>query len=209
MKKTLLTICALTLTASVAAEGLYKWVDKNGVTHYGDAIPAEYAAGERHVLNEHGVTVKTMAREKTEAERAAEAAQAAEIERQRVAEQRQRERDQVLLDTYLSIEEIGMLRDRRLMSIEAQVGVIRQYLGILQERWEELESETRQFNFPYDEQSDLPALPEDLAQMIIHTERAMAEHMQTVQTLRHEQNTIRADFAKDAERFKQLKAAAN
>jgi len=209
MKKALLTISALALTTVASANGLYKWVDKNGVTHYGDAIPAEYAAGERHKLNEQGVTVETLAREKTQEERAAAEAKAAEAQRQLELAARQEERDRILLDTYLSVEEIGMLRDRRLMSIEAQVGVIRQYLASLQERWEELEGETRAFNFPYDETSNQPPLPEDLAQMIIHTERAMAEHMQTVQALRHEQNSIRADFARDAARFKELKAAAN
>jgi len=191
---------------SAQAEKLYKWVDENGVTHYGHSVPAKYAAGERHVLNEHGVTVKTLSREKTKEELAAEAeaARLIELERQQVAEQRQR--DQILLDTYLSVEEIGLLRDRRLLAIEAQVGVIRQYLGNLQERWEELEEETRNYNFPYSESSKLPSLPEDLAQLIIHTERAMAEHLQTVQALRKEQESIRADFAADAERFKELKA---
>ena len=209
LTRTILCITALMLAGQTAAEQLYKWVDKNGITHYGDSVPAEYAHGERHVLNEQGVTVKKLDREKTEAELVADAAHQAELKAQAEIAERQRERDRILLDTYLSIEEIAMLRDRRLLAIEAQVGVIRQYLGNLQERWEELESETRKFNFPYSETSELPPLPEDLAQLIIHTERAMAEHMQTVQTLRHEQTQIKSEFAADAERFKELKAQTN
>ncbi len=197
------------LAGQSAAEQLYKWVDKNGVTHYGDSVPAEYARSERHVLNEQGVTAKKLERQKTQQELVAEAAIAAEMEAKRAELERQQERDRILLDTYLSVDEIAMLRDRRLMAIEAQVGVIRQYLGNLQERWEELETETRKFNFPYSETSELPPLPEDLAQLIIHTERAMAEHMQTVQTLRHEQTQIRNEFAADAERFRELKAQSN
>ncbi len=197
------------LAGHAAAEQLYKWVDKNGVTHYGDSVPAEYATSERHVLNEQGVTVKKLERQKTQQELVAAAAMAAEMKAKQEAIERQRERDRILLDTYLSVDEIAMLRDRRLMAIEAQVGVIRQYLGNLQERWEELETETRKFNFPYSETSELPPLPEDLAQLIIHTERAMAEHMQTVQTLRHEQTQIRNEFAADAERFRELKAQSN
>ncbi len=155
------------------------------------------------------MTVKKLEREKTQQELEADALYAAQLAAQAKEEERQRERDRILLDTYLCVEEIAMLRDRRLLAIEAQVGVIRQYLGNLQERWEELEGETRRFNFPYSETSELPPLPEDLAQLIIHTERAMAEHMQTVQTLRHEQDQIKSEFAADAERFKELKAQAN
>ncbi|MFK8029787.1 MAG: DUF4124 domain-containing protein [Gammaproteobacteria bacterium] len=205
-KNTLLCFTSILLVGSASAEQMFKWVDKNGVTHYGDAVPAEYAGGERQIINEQGVTVERLDRERTEEELVAEAIYAAELKVKEAEAERQRERDRILLDTYLSVEEIAMLRDRRLLAIEAQVGVIRQYLGNLQERWEELETETRQYNFPYSETSELPPLPEDLAQLIIHTERAMAEHMQTVQTLRHEQNQIKTEFAADAERFKQLKA---
>jgi len=206
LKNALLSISALLLTSQVMADQVYKWVDSDGVTHYGDAVPAEFAPRERYVINEQGVTVKKLDRERTEQELVADAIYAAKRAKEAKVIERQRERDRILLDTYLSIEEIAMLRDRRLLAIEAQVGVIRQYLGNLQDRWEELESETRKFNFPYSETSELPPLPEDLAQLIIHTERAMAEHMQTVQTLRHEQNQIKTEFAADAERFKELKA---
>lgn len=37
--KTLLFLCALTLSATCLAAGAWKWVDEKGVTHYGDAPP--------------------------------------------------------------------------------------------------------------------------------------------------------------------------
>ncbi|NNF17811.1 MAG: DUF4124 domain-containing protein [Gammaproteobacteria bacterium] len=206
MRVTLLTLLMLSIGQTAVADKLYKWVDENGVTHYGDSVPARYSSHERHVLNEHGVTVDTLAREKTESELAAEVEAAAAAEQARYAAARQAEKDRVLLNTYLTVQDISSLRDRRVLAIEAQVGVVRQYLRNLQERWEELEAETRHYNFPYSESSDLPPLPDDLAQLIVHTERAMAEHLQTVQSLRREQEQIRADFAEDAERFKELQA---
>ncbi len=39
-KNTILSISALLLTSQVMADQVFKWVDKNGVTHYGDAVPA-------------------------------------------------------------------------------------------------------------------------------------------------------------------------
>ncbi|MDH3646630.1 MAG: DUF4124 domain-containing protein [Gammaproteobacteria bacterium] len=198
-------ICLLCLSLPAAADDLYKWVDKNGVTHYGDAIPAEASTQERHVLNRHGVTVKVLDRQKTIAELNAMAAAAARMEQEKSAEQMQAERDRVLLDTYLSAREIEMLRDRRVLAIEARLGVTRHYLENLRAEWDELEVEVAEYNFPYDANSELPALPEELAERIVFTENAMAEHMSSLRELRTQQSKIRSRFERDISRFKLLK----
>lgn len=200
-------LLALALPATGAqAENLYKWVDENGVTHYGDSIPARDAKRQREVLNEHGVSVDVLPREKTREELAAEAARLREIEAAEQLERAARERDERLLATYLSVDEIADLRDRRILALEAQIGVTRHYLKNLESKWEDLEAETKRYNFPYVEDSDLPPLPDDIAQHVIHTEKAMAEHMQTVRALRQEQDAIRAEFRQDMERFQELTA---
>lgn len=203
--------CAIAIALGLAAlpahaEKLYKWVDDKGVTHYGDAVPAEHSRLERKVLNEQGVAVKVLPREKTDDEIAAEAQQAAQKEAERQEELAQAERDRILLDTYLSIDEIIALRDRRVLALEAQIGVTRHYLKNLQAKWEDLEKEARRYNFPFREDSELPPLPDDIAQHLIFTEKAMAEHMQTVRALKIEQKNIRDEFERDMERFRELTA---
>ena len=205
--KSALAIALLAGAALTAqADKLYKWVDENGVVHYGDAVPAKYAKTERHVLNQHGVTTDVLQRAKTREELAAMEAAQREIERQRQLEKVQEQRDRILLDTYLSEEEIAMLRDRRILSLEARIGLTRHYLDNLRSRWDELEVAAGKFNFPYDPESDLPPLPEDLAKDIVFTENAMAEHMATLRDLRSQQSAIRDEFEKDIERFRALKA---
>ena len=205
--KSALVIVLLAAAALTArADKLYKWVDENGVVHYGDAVPAKYAKTERHVLNEHGVTTDVLERAKTREELAAMEAAQREIERQRQLEKVQEQRDRILLDTYLSEEEIAMLRDRRILSLEARIGLTRHYLDNLRSRWDELEVAAGKFNFPYDPESDLPPLPEDLAKDIVFTENAMTEHMTTLRDLRNQQSAIRAEFEEDIERFRTLKA---
>ena len=195
----------LTLSLPALAEDLYKWIDEKGVVHYGDAIPAAASDKERHVLNRQGVTVKVLDRQKTIEELNAMAAAAADLEQKAKLEEEQAQRDQVLLDTYLSAEEIEMLRDRRILSIEARLGVTRHYLENLRKEWDELEAEASRYNFPYDPDSDLPPLPEDLAGHIIFTENAMAEHMSSLRDLRSQQAAIREEFERDLSRFKFLK----
>ena len=59
---TLLVVAALALPSTGSAQSpqgqrLYKWTDSNGVIHYGDKIPPEYANLDRNVLNDQGVSV--------------------------------------------------------------------------------------------------------------------------------------------------------
>ena len=43
-QKALLSVAALLAAVSLNAEAkLYKWVDENGTTHYGETIPPKYA----------------------------------------------------------------------------------------------------------------------------------------------------------------------
>ena len=112
---TLLLILALPISAA-AQQKLYRWVDSEGVTHYGDSIPAEYAEIERHVVNDHGISVDVLRAKKT-AEEIAEEERQKELTLQ--AELRRRA-DQALLATYLTVDEILMHRDRRVELFQAQ-----------------------------------------------------------------------------------------
>ena len=71
--KTVVRVIGLVFAAGVLVPGaalagkLYKWVDENGVTHYGDAIPPEYSKQTHDVLNEQGRKVGTVNRARSSA----------------------------------------------------------------------------------------------------------------------------------------------
>jgi hypothetical protein len=93
---------------------MYKWVDENGVTHYGDSIPPEYRNRANIELNQGGVILK-----KNEPALTPEQIKAKEAElAKRKQEKETRRRDAVLLGTYTSVEEIDLARDRNLRQIE-------------------------------------------------------------------------------------------
>src|SRR5580693_6554345 len=54
-----------TSTPSNNGRVLYKWVDKDGVTHYGDHVPPEYATQEQHILNSQGYEIRHLDAQKT------------------------------------------------------------------------------------------------------------------------------------------------
>ena len=127
------TIVLIALAALAAAPGaalagkVYKWVDENGVTHYGDAIPPEYSKKTHDVLNEQGSRVETVNAEKPETAAAPGVAP-------------QDNRDRALLATYGSVAEIEQVRDRRLGYLDSQNQVSQDRLGALKSRLTELES---------------------------------------------------------------------
>jgi hypothetical protein len=100
---------ALSLPAGAA---MYKWVDENGTTHYGDSVPPRYASrasergkpAARPAKGEHPKAVQVAPSEEEQERRDAEAKR--QLDRQR--------RDTALLSTYASEKEIELARTREL-----------------------------------------------------------------------------------------------
>src|ERR1700730_4990961 len=95
-------LCAVMLLAppgfaAGAANGrsLYKWVDEQGVTHYGDHIPPEYASKEQRIINSRGIEINRLEAQKSAEQLAAE-------EQKRADTEQSRSRDRNLLNTYAS-----------------------------------------------------------------------------------------------------------
>ena len=111
---------------------LYKWVDKNGVVHYGQSVPPEYANQQLQVLNNQGVTVQTIAAPKTPEEIAKEKQAQAETAAKAKQLKEQHDNDQMLLDTYTSVSDIERDRNSRLSAIDAQIKFINNSITGLQ-----------------------------------------------------------------------------
>ncbi len=195
----------LALTGMATAADTYRWVDEQGIVHYGDTVPSESARYDQQVLNSQGVTISIIEGYRTQEQREEQARIRYEQERIAREKAKRQARDSVLLNTYLSVEEIERLRDRRLELLRAQSMVTEQYLGTLNARLRGLEEEATKFNYPYDLDSDLPPLPENLAMEMVQTLEAVAQYESNLQTKREEQGSLDALFNMDIERFKDLK----
>lgn len=117
----LLVTLLLSAAFSLPAEAkLYKWVDNNGVTHYGEVIPPEYADKDRVELSKDGRVVKEEEIMTPEKRAAREQADARKRSEEQLATERQR-RDKTLLNTYSNVNEIDMARQRSLQQIDARI----------------------------------------------------------------------------------------
>ncbi len=192
--------------ASTAAEQqkLYRWVDDNGIVHYGDSVPAEYADAEKQVLNTHGVTVAVVRGKKT-AEEIAEENRIAELRRQELLQRRQ---DEALLATYLSVDEIIMHRDRRIELFQAQSRVTELYLRNMMRRMATLREEASNYR-PYSEDPEAQMIDPELAEDILVTKATIKRHQANLARFRQDEQSIVARFDGDIDRFKSLKGMNN
>lgn len=206
MRNLLTTIVILTLlplgalAADKKLQRLYRWVDSEGVIHYGDTIPAEYSDLERQVVNEHGITVDVMDAKKTEEEIAEDLRQ----EELRQARELQRRQDHALLATYLSVDEILLHRDRRVELFQAQSRVTELYLSNLKRRLQKLQLDASRYR-PYSQDPDAQMIDPDLVGDITTTKDTIERHEGNLRRFQRDEQSIIERFDGDIERFKKLK----
>ena len=193
----------LGLTQASAQQSLYRWVDSEGLVHYGDHVPPIYADQDREILNGHGVAVRLVEGTATEEELAERARLAALDEAAAEAEQARANHDRVLLNTYLSVEEIERLRDQRLDLLDAQVLVTEQYLSNLTQRLIQLEQNASRFK-PYSQEPDARDIPENLQLDITQTTASIELYEETLGRTRDRVTNLTETFARDIRRFQEL-----
>ena len=207
MRKAIITILFVTLLPLAAASArekdeklVYRWVDLEGITHYGDSVPAEYAEVEKQVINTDGVTVEVLRGKRTEAEIAEEI-------RQRQVDKEiaiQKKSDAALLATYMSIDEIVMHRDRRIELFQAQARVTELYLQNIKRRLDDLMVVGSKYR-PYSADPDAQMIDQNLAADINDTRDTIERHEANLNRFQSDEQLIATRFDGDITRFKNLK----
>ena len=206
LKNVVWLLCAVTLLAplSFAAGGgastgrtLYKWVDQQGITHYGDRIPPEYAAQEKHVVNSQGVEISTLEAQKTPEQLALE-------DQKKVDAEQSQNRDRNLLNTYASVQEIERLRDQRVTLVMDQIKVTSQFLEVLNGKLKKLRVGSMHLK-PYNSDPGAPAMPDQVAEDLVHVAADIRTQEENLREKRSEETAMRKQFESDIDRFKELK----
>lgn len=192
----------LTLATPAVTAAIYKWVDEQGNTHYGSAIPPEYAKQDtrKEKLNERGQTVEIVQEKAKTPEQLAEEKRLREEEEAREREiERQRTHDRLLLGTYDSVDGLEMARDGKIRSLEGQITVA---AGQIREREALLE---RQRQRAAELERGGGKVDAKLLKDIATTEDQIARNQARIEALRAEQAQIRATYDADIARYRELK----
>ena len=184
-------------SSSSTAKGIaYRWVDEQGVVHYGDHIPPEYATQDRAILNNEGVEVGHVDAQKTAEQQAADA-------RERAATMKQKQHDAFLITTYTSVKDIETLRDARLGQLKGQRTATEQYLEGLRARLTSLQSRALGYR-PYSSREDAWRMPDDLAENLVRTVNEMRDQRSALAVMNESETTLRTQFQADIERYREL-----
>lgn len=190
-------ICAMALSVSAEAK-LYKWVDKDGITHYGEVIPPEYANRDRDTLNKAGLVNKRPEKVDPATLHAKEEAdQKRNVELQ--AEVEQKRRDSTLLNTYSNVKEIDMARDRSLVLINARIDSNNMLIKSTQSTLEELNKEVESRN------KTGKKIPASLTRDIEQAKARSDRYTQELAKSEKELDDVKARFENDKQLYIKLK----
>ena len=179
------------------------WNDNAGVRYCGDRVPPEFAKKERNIYDAQGRVVQVKEREKTEEELVQEAEQKrlVKVEQEKVEEQARY--DRYLIQAYQTVADLERTRDERLRAVrgrlllaEKSVDEIEVALNGLRDR----RSET---------QREFGTTPQRLLQQIEEFENNLIDALRARQRSRESVKAVEEEFARDIDRYKQLKAASN
>ncbi len=194
-----LVLCCV-ISANVEAK-LYKWVDDNGTTHYGETIPPEYANKDATQLNDKGFVEKRIEKLTPEEKHAKKEDEAKKIADQQAALESKR-RDSALLSTFSNEKEIDDARKRSTQQVEARIDSVKTMLesaqGTLAGHLKEKDDLTRQ-NKKID-----PTLTEDIAEDQAKVDKLQMEQAQNDKELA----TVKARFDADKLRYRELKGTS-
>ncbi len=172
----------------------YRWVDEQGVVHYGDNVPPQYASQERALLNGDGIEVSH-----TDAQKSPEQAAAAEKARQDAFKQRQH--DSFLVSTYTSAKDIESLRDQRLEQLQGQRTASAQYVESLRARLGTLQVRALSYQ-PYTENGR--RMPDDVAENLVRTLNEVRQQTAALAATSEQEKELRRQFDADIQRYTQL-----
>jgi hypothetical protein len=201
----ILCVAALTATspfpagaAEPSGHKTYKWVDEQGVNHYGDRIPPEYASQEQHVINSQGIETERIEAQKTPEQMAVE-------DQKRIDAEQRAARDRNLLNTYASVSEIERLRDTRLDLVSDQIKVTGQFLEILNGRLKKLRANCMRFK-PYNSDPKAQPMTDQMAEDLVRVGIDIRTQEENLREKRNQETSMTKQFEHDIARFRELRS---
>lgn len=211
----LLALMLPAFSKPATAGALYKWIDENGQVRYSDRLPPSQVKKKHQQLNSQGVVLTTKEAAKSDEELATEAEAARKLEEENAKQAKLKEaqdkKDQVLLLTFsseeelsISEEELSIARDNRIDVLDSVIQLINKSINTTQQQLDELQ---RNADALYLSKGN--EVPGGLAQKIEHFTRKLENRNAQLASKLAEQEKINQQYEKDVARFRELKAETN
>jgi len=185
---------ALCAAISMNAEAkLFKWVDKNGQTHYGEVIPPEYSDRDTKQLDNGRIKDRseTFDNDKVNSTKK-------ETPEEKQAKESRR-RDEALLNSFTTEKEIDLSRDSSLLQIEARINSYTTLIKSAKITVDELHQESD------NRTAKGWKIPQSLTDDIAAAEERVAKLQRDLDNSQKESETVKARYEAEKQRFRVLK----
>lgn len=196
-----LPLPAWVLAANSGREAYFRCRDAKGQTYFGDSMPVQCQDLDTEVLSDRGNVLRVIDGVQSRAEK--EQHRSAD-EAEKKARQDALMRDRMLVEAYLSVQEIESLRDQRLALVESQIHLDEQNLAALKDREQRLMRQVQRFQ-PYSDKPSAGLVPDHVTEEMVGVIKSGNVTQQRIAAKQTEKQELQAKFASDIKRFKELK----
>jgi len=199
----LMTLFILIFACSLPVQAkMYKWVDEDGNTHFGDRIPTKYMNKEHRELNEQGATVKKHEEVKVETEeQRKERLRRARIEKEEKKKAEvQAKQDKVLLDTYTTERDLDAALKARLDAVDSQLQLSN---SIVQNARKKLDLTEKQITRI---KAGSKEVPKNMLDKMENEEKQLKTYQEVAAGHEKRKQEIKEQFGVYIKRFRELKA---
>ncbi len=194
-----LPLSLVVCVANIAQAEFYRWVDDTGTIHYSDSLPPTESQRKQDLLNDTGRIVKTIPAPKTVGELEEEQKLALQEEEQKKKIEKAEQRDRLLMALYLTVEDIELVRDERIETVESAIRITKLRKNRFTKKLEELSTSEQKFK----------ANGQNTPPWLIKSRRHYAEQLANVEDIlaikEKEKLVIKKRFAGDINRYLELK----
>ncbi len=203
MKHKLLPLFALLFICSSPVHAkMYKWVDEEGHTHFGDRIPDQYLTKEHKELNEQGAVVEEHEEIKVETKeerKEKKRLERIEKEKQKKAKE-QAKQDRVLLDTYTTERDLDAALKARLDAVDSQLQLSESIIADAKRKLDLTEKQITRLKAGGKE------VPKNILDKMQGEEKQLKIHQEVAAGHQKRKQEITEQFEAYIKRFRELKA---
>ena len=192
------------LASAAAAQNVtptthFRWHDAQGVVHYSDTIPPEAVRFGYDVVDDQGLLVRHVDREKTAAERAAAAAETARQAAAKRAADQQELADRQLLSAYPNEAELKEAHDSKLAQMQQSITTTQSNLRSQEQSLADLLAHAAEL-----ERSGQP-VPPYLRKRVTDQRQSVADERNEVARMQHEREQTAQQFDAEIQRYRMLR----
>lgn len=189
--------------SSGSAKGFFRWTDKDGVVHYGDHLPPEQSQVGGTKYGAAGLGKQTIEGAKTPEQLEAEKRlKQLRVEQERLVNE-QKDRDQALLRSFRSDEEVRLALKGNLSTLDTQLKVIQVNLQRQQEKLAPLQQNVANL------QKEGKPVSKGLTDNLDAVQRQVASYQDQIAKTEKEKQALTEHAEQDVARLNALKAQQN